>query len=471
MGKGRELTKNTIILSVGKLCMQAVSFLLLPVYTKLLSAKDYGLIDLLITYTSFLLPIISLQMEQAVFRFLIDARKNEEQIQNIISTAFVMLVSVVGIFAIGYFLVIPRLHIVRPYVLLGMICSSLFSLFTLQIARGLGENIRYSIGVFVRASSNVGCNLVFLLVLHWGINGVFAAHILSAIVCGFYITYKLKLWSRIRICIPDKKTCKCYLNYAFPLIPNQISWWILSLSDRMVISAQLGVYFNGIYAAASKLSNIYSLLYQMFNLAWVEMISVYFHEQKEMEKLRKTIMRILLSVYLLLLAVMPFVFSAMVDTQYAEAYNQIPILLFGAFYSAGIGVVSAYYIADKNTKIIAKTSGICAVLNLILDIFLMPYLGLYAASISSAAVYFIMYWVRMWDARRRYAIKPSKIFMILTISSSALAFYCYYRRVLWLQILCLVGVVIGVGLANHVLIREGVAILREKVKYLRLLRK
>jgi len=75
MSKGKDLA----IVSIGKICTQLITFFLLPVYTAVLSNEEYGVVDLLNTLTSLLLPIVTLQIEQGIFRYLIDCRENNEK--------------------------------------------------------------------------------------------------------------------------------------------------------------------------------------------------------------------------------------------------------------------------------------------------------------------------------------------------------------------------------------------------------
>ena len=79
MNKNKELVKNTAIISIGKICTQFLSFLLLPLYTSLLTTKDYGTVDLITTYQQLLGYIVFFQIEQAVFRFLIDVRNDKDK--------------------------------------------------------------------------------------------------------------------------------------------------------------------------------------------------------------------------------------------------------------------------------------------------------------------------------------------------------------------------------------------------------
>ena len=80
MNREKELAKNTLIITIGRICTQMITFFLLPLYTTILTTEEYGIVDLLNSLVMFLIPIISLQLEQAVFRKLIDNRKNNNQI-------------------------------------------------------------------------------------------------------------------------------------------------------------------------------------------------------------------------------------------------------------------------------------------------------------------------------------------------------------------------------------------------------
>ena len=84
MSKKSELIKNTLILALGKVFTQLISFLLLPIYTIFLSPAEYGVVDLITTYMILSVPLITVQLEMAAFRFLVDARDNEYEKQRIL---------------------------------------------------------------------------------------------------------------------------------------------------------------------------------------------------------------------------------------------------------------------------------------------------------------------------------------------------------------------------------------------------
>ena len=72
MNKKKQFAKTTIIIFFGKVCTQLISFFLLPLYTAYLATAEYGLVDLIQTYVTLLVPIITLELEMSIFRYLID---------------------------------------------------------------------------------------------------------------------------------------------------------------------------------------------------------------------------------------------------------------------------------------------------------------------------------------------------------------------------------------------------------------
>ena len=79
MSRNKDLVQNTIIIFIGTICTKLLSFILLPLYTNVLSTSEYGVVDLLTTLISLISPIISLQISQGLFKNLVDCRNNIEK--------------------------------------------------------------------------------------------------------------------------------------------------------------------------------------------------------------------------------------------------------------------------------------------------------------------------------------------------------------------------------------------------------
>ena len=93
MNRNKDLARNTFIIFIGTICTKLVSFFLLPLYTGLLTTEEYGIVDLLTTLVSLVSPIISLQISQGVFRYLIDSRNSENEKKELISGSIFFIIS------------------------------------------------------------------------------------------------------------------------------------------------------------------------------------------------------------------------------------------------------------------------------------------------------------------------------------------------------------------------------------------
>ena len=110
MSRGKSLIKNTMIITIGKISTQLITFLLLPVYTALLTTEEYGIVDLLNTLVSLCIPVVTFQIEQALFRYLIDNRNNENEKKNIISTTLSTITVQSILYLVIFAIISPLIH-------------------------------------------------------------------------------------------------------------------------------------------------------------------------------------------------------------------------------------------------------------------------------------------------------------------------------------------------------------------------
>ena len=149
MSREKDLAKNTIIITIGNICTKLITFFLLPLYTGILSTAEYGTVDLLNTLVSLLLPIITFQIEQAIFRELIEKRKDMQGMKEVISTGIITVAIQCIIFFILFLAVAPFIkNEYKTYLVVNVIVHIIMSLL-LQIARGVGDNKQYAIASFL----------------------------------------------------------------------------------------------------------------------------------------------------------------------------------------------------------------------------------------------------------------------------------------------------------------------------------
>ena len=445
MSRGKELTKNTIIVSIGRICTQCISFFLLPLYTAKLTTEEYGTVDLLNTYVLLLIPIIIFEIQQAIFRYLIDARKDEQEKIKIISSALIIAIIQSGIYLIIYAIIGKFINNNYKYFLATNVIATIFSSIMLQIARGFGDNKNYAIGSFITASFTIIFNVIFIAGFNLGAYGMLTASLISNVFCALYIIIKLKLYRYIKLKEFNFKKVKEMWKYSIPLIPNAISWWIMSASDRTIITTFLGVGQNGIYSAANKFSSIYSTFTNIFSITWTETVSTHINDKDSAEyfsKLINIVFNIFTTISLGIISLVPFVFNIFINENFNEAFYQIPILMFGTLANTMVILISGLYIAKKMTKQVARTSIVAAIINIILDIILIKYIGLYAASISTFVAYLSMMIYRMLDIKKYINIKFDIAQILKSFFIGIIIVILYYINNLWLNIISLVIVVL-----------------------------
>lgn len=443
MNKNKELIKNTAIISIGKICTQFLSFLLLPLYTSLLTTKEYGAIDLITTYQQLLGYIVFFQIEQAVFRFLIDVRKDKDSQKTIVSSVIFFAFFQTILLCITLFVLSKLINFNYLKELCLYCIATVYSGLMLQIARGLGRNSLYALGSFISAISTICFNVLFLVVFKFGANGMLYSFILGNALCAIFILVKAKVYRYIDIgCFSKESVIRC-LKYSLPLVPNALSWWVMGASDRSIVSYAMGAAANGLLSVSHKFSSAYTTFYTVFNLSWTESASLHFKDDDReifFESVISRVYKLFSAACIGIIAVMPFVFPILINVNYGDAYYQIPIYMIAAFFNVVQGLYSVIYVALKKTKEIAKTTIVSALVNVAVNILLIKYIGLYAASISSLVAYAVNCIWRYFDLKKYMNVPLSKGLVISTLVMFIIVCVPYYAK-------CFVGQMIGIIIA------------------------
>lgn len=431
MSRNKELAKNTMILTVGKLCTQFVSFFLLPLYTAILDTNEYGIVDLFTTYVSLLLPIVCWQFDQGIFRFMLGIREDRFKIKELFSSIVVTNILQCLLFTMFFIAFQPYIHSKYKIYLMMSVILNLWASVLMQFARGLGKMMIYSVGSFITATCTVVLNVVFLVIFKMGAHGLFQSTLIATLVNIIFLCCVLKVWKYFDLRLFNKSVVKTVAQYSMPLIPNQISGWVLSASDRSIVSHFLGLAYNGVYAISYKFSSLVATFYGFFNMAWIETSSIHFLDDDRdsyFQEMIQTAIGVFGSICLGIIAIMPFVFPVMIDSKYHQAFNQIPILIIAVLFQIIVGLYSSIYIALMNSAAIAITTVIGAILNVMIHLSLIKFVGLYAASISTLLSYAIVALYRAIDVKKYIKIKIKRDFVLKMIFAFIVVVSGYYYK-------------------------------------------
>lgn len=452
MSKVNYLVKNTLIIALGKVATQFIAFFLLPLYTYFLSPAEFGLVDLTVTYLTLLVPTLTLQLEMASFRFLVDARDSEIQRASVISNIVYMVIPLILPIIIIFTLygVIFNFQYFDEMLLAGL--GLLLSNLTLQIARGLGDNKDFAFASIVIGLTTAVTAVLFIAYLGMRVDGMLLSIASANILGAIYLFVRLHLYRYIKLGLRDKVLQREILGYSVPLVPNGAAWWVINVSDRTIITIMISAAANGIYAVSSKYASVFSSIFSIFSMSWTESASLHI-DAKDRDKFFSSVsnsaIRLFGALGLGLIAVIPFIFPWLVNESFGEAYLYVPILVVASFFNAVVGLYSAIYIAKKLTKQVMNTSLIAAGLNIVLTIGLIPFFGLYAAAGATAIAFLAMAIFRHYDVKKFVKISYEKNMFITLSILYAVVMTLYYIDELWASVVGLIISIITAWILNR----------------------
>lgn len=452
MEQSREnkLIKNTVILAIGTFLPKFAVFITLPILTGYLTKEEYGTYDLVLTLVSLLLPAATLQIQTAAFRFLIEKRDKKEDIKLIITNIYAFIIPT-SIIALGvlYFVLGSQESVIRIEICLYFMLDMLSSA-TRQVVRGLGKNSLYTMSAFISAISQVV--FIFLLVglAEWGLNGAVLALCIGEFGLFTYLFLKVKLLKLFDIRLISKRQIKSLLAYSWPMVPNSLSMWVMRVSDRLVITAVMGVAANAVYAVAYKIPSILNLAHSTFNMAWQESASIASKDSDAnafFSKIFNDFYNITTGMLSVLVGITPILFYILIRGDYGDSYNQIIVLYLAIFLCALSSFWGGLYVAYRKTKSVGYTAVASALINLMVDIVLIKWIGLYAASGSTLVSYLFLCAFRIIDTRKFLNIKYNYKHIFITIVIVIAQCIACAQRLLVLDIINFIaGVIIFVAL-------------------------
>lgn len=418
--RNRELAVNTVVLGIGQFVPKLLALIVLPILTTYLNANEYGVYDLIISFSNLLIPILTLQIQQAVFRHLL-ACKDKDDKQKYINSSFLFTISSSLVILPICYVVLRHLNITPLYSV--FICILFFAegIYHLlgQIVRGLGNNLKYSISVTVYSATNMLLTVLAVACIKMGLIGVVVSLTIAYLCADVYMIVASGMYRYISLKFFSREYLKQLLAFSIPIVPSSIALWVVNLSDRMVILRFLGTSANGIYAVSNRIPSLYNTAYHVFNLAWTETASRVSDDGNPAgyySKLFRILFNFLIGVMLIMISITPMVFKVLVRGNYGSAIFQVPILYFGVFFNSFVNFYSGIYIALKRTKQIGISSFAGAILNLAINLLMVQKYGLYAASLSTAISFMVIVLYRAYDLNKvvKIVYHPTEIALGMT---------------------------------------------------------
>lgn len=400
----KKLLIGTAIYAVGTFGTKILMFLIAPLYTYYLATEEMGTYDVLMSTIGLLIPIITLQISDAVYRWIIRDNNDSSMYLKITYQFLIIscLASFVLILIIDYFLIsIPYL----VYFLCALFSAILFQT-TQKILRGLKRQWLFAISGIIYTVIFLVLNVVQLCVLHKGIESLLMSYIVANLI-GFasiiIIEKKIRIniWGKIEF-----NKLKELLRYSIPLIPNYLSWWIVDSSDRYIVLWLLGVSSNGVLAISHKFPTVLQSVFGLFLNSWQDLaIASDKDESSFFSNVFKKLYRISFTSLWVVIPLTKLFVLLIMGKDYKVACNYIPFYYLGAVFQAFCSFYGVGYLRSKNTKASFSSSVYGALINAAVNIGLIKVIGLHAAAISTFISFLVMWLIRERQNRDELGIQ------------------------------------------------------------------
>lgn len=423
-----DLSKNTLLFTINSFGSKLITFLLVPLYTNVLSTNDYGTADLMTSTAQLLIPLLTLNIQDAVLRFSLDKTKDPKKIISVGCTINSISMCLLGItlFLLSYFGI---LSFGKEYIIFLFFSFAFGGIQnSLQMYMKAVDNVKVLVYSGL-ASTLFSCvsNLLFLLVFKFGILGYLISNLVGHFVAIFIMFFLGKIYRDVRF-TTDTKLIKEMFVYSAPLAINSVAWWINTASDKYIITFFCGAAINGIYSVAYKIPTILSTFQTIFYNAWsVSAITEFDKDDKDgfIGNIYSLYMCVSTIGCSLILIFNKFLASMLYAKDFYDAWRSVPFLLLGVAFNGIALFEGCLFTAVKKTKEVSRTTIVGAIVNTIANFILIP---LFAS--SGAAFATMIGYLTVWIVR--------------TISLQKIV----HMRVNWMkQVVCIIVLVVQVFLA------------------------
>ncbi len=417
MNRTKYLAKNTFIFFLGNFGSKIISFLMVPLYTGVLSKEQYGVVDLASTICMVAVPFLFLNIWESVLRFPLD---KDSDIGTIMSATFI--VFAFSILPAGLLYLFTSLYskvaLCSWYILFYTISFGMCQVFLCYL-RGREFLVRYAIGSIIQSFSIAFFNILFLVVFKLGIRGYFISYITSysiVIIYVFLFGGVFEILKNLRI---DRKLTVEMVKYSTVLIPNSFMWWIMNSADRIMVTELRGVEENGVYAVSYKLPTIITVITSIFNQAY-SYSAIKNDNDDDRENYNNMIFdaffTFVIFAGMILLLVLKVFMAVYVPPDYFASWEYSQPLIIGSVIMSIGTYLSAFYVVNKDGGGFTLSALTGALINLVCNMIFIPLWGAMGASIATCLSYFVVVIYRNKDVKKYIQVKVFTINNVVSLS-------------------------------------------------------
>lgn len=471
MKKARLFIENFLVYGLGGIISKIIPLIMVPFITRLMPNSIYfGLSDLSNTIISFASSLAIMGMYDAMYRLFFD--KEEEGYQKkVCSTAigFTLLSSVV----VCSLLVLARNFIAewilkdRQYAYLMYLCAIATLVGATNCIVSAPTRMQNKRGIYL-ITNTISPILSYAIAVPLLLQGHYVLALpLAAIISGvtMEVTFAVLNKSWFSFKSMDKKLLKQLLAIGIPAMPTFLIYWIFNSSDKLMIANILGVSAEGIYSVGSKLGHASQLIYTAFAGGWQYIAFSTMKEQNQVEsnsKIFEYLGLISFATTAFICAWSYPIYKLLFVGEYVDGYIVAPYLFLAPLLQMLFQVAGNQFLVIKKSWPIAITLSGGAVLNVVLNLVLIPVLGIEGAAIATLVGYAVSVIVCVIVLIKMKLMVVSGKFMLT--STAMIVFFVLWRQLCKEDVLSGTLLAIGITIFMMLVYRKDIKQLMIAVK-------
>lgn len=441
-----RLLKESALYSVNAVALPLIGIILVPIYTRIFSPDEYGIIELITTVTALLTILLIAGLENGIGRYYIDIGSPDDKrkiattgIAYLALTALIV-ITVLMVFSNNLSSILFQSGDYSQVLLVALACipfmvmvSSFANLlrFRLQPLRA----VVLALGTLLLQTALI---IIFVVTLNKGIIGIYIATLITQLVftlVGFILTYDSYApgFSVTRL--------KQILYFGMPYLLLSFCYFIMTNSDRYFLNYFQGLGEVGIYGIGYKMASVIGIAVMGFQFAWGPFIYSTYKDADAKRTFARVFDYVSVAACILVLALSLFsveLLHIFATAQYFEAYKVVPficaglvIYTLGGYFSVGVGIA-------KKTIHVAWTGMVAALVNLLLNWLLIPRFGMQGAAVSAVISFLILAVLLMIISQRLYKVpyrfSTNVIMYFVTAAIIAVAYLFIMNDITWINV-------------------------------------
>ena len=414
----KQLTRQTLIYGAGNVLSRLVTFLLLPLFTNVLSPEEYGLTTLVYVFLGFMNIVYHYGLDAAFMRYYSNADGGGEK-HSLFSTALwlgaatstalsiVILLASTGLSSLllGSASFGHLFRLTAAILLLDAVSHVPFALLRLEERAAQFVAIK-----FMNVMITLGMNIYLVVMKGMGLDGVFLSVATASAFTTFFV-----LLATIRSIRPhfDPKLVRSLLRFGLPFLPAGLASIAMESIDRYILAGLTDTATVGVYSAGYKLGIFMLLLTTAFQFAW-QPFFLKAGDRPESKPLFSRVftsfMVVALCVWTVLTLFLPEIIRLklggawLIGPAFHEAESIVPIILMAyLFQGAYLNFLPGIYFAEKTTYI-AGITGLSALINVAVNFSLIPLYGMTGAAYATLAGHATMALLTYFVSRKLFPV-------------------------------------------------------------------